>query len=95
MADSDNGLKSAKADDQQLLSISVYALIKLKQVDAWVEKGIIEPCFSCIDSLILEVLKTKKDSSFRQVLKFCGLDDQYDMKDVGDWFGEIGRYCHS
>ena len=65
-----------------------------KQIDEWVKIGIIEPCFSRYNSPIFIV--PKKDGSFRFVLDYRALnenslDDRYNMKDVGECIGEIGR----
>jgi predicted aspartyl protease len=67
-----------------------------KQIDEWVKMGIIEPCFSRYNSPIFIV--PKKDGSFRFVLDYRALnenslDDRYNMKDVGECIGEIGRAC--
>jgi hypothetical protein len=65
-----------------------------KQIDEWVTMGIIEPCYSRYNSPIFIV--PKKDGSFRFVLDYRALnenslDDRYNMKDVGECIGEIGR----
>ncbi len=65
-----------------------------KQIDEWVKIGIIEPCWSRYNSPIFIV--PKKDGSFRFVLDYRALnenslDDRYNMKDVGECIGEIGR----
>jgi len=65
-----------------------------KQIDEWVNIGIIEPCFSRYNSPIFIV--PKKDGSFRFVLDYRALnenslDDRYNMKDVSECIGEIGR----
>ena len=65
-----------------------------KQIDDWVKMGIIEPCFSRYNSPIFIV--PKKDGDFRFVLDYRALnenslDDRYNMKDVGECIGEIGR----
>ena len=65
-----------------------------RQIDDWVKMGIIEPCFSRYNSPIFIV--PKKDGDFRFVLDYRALnenslDDRYNMKDVGECIGEIGR----
>jgi hypothetical protein len=65
-----------------------------QHIDEWVKMGIIEPCFSRFNSPIFIV--PKKDGSVRFVLDYRALndkslDDRYNMRDVGECIGEIGR----
>jgi len=65
-----------------------------KQIDEWLKIGIIEPCFSRYNSPIF--LVPKKDGNMRFVLDYRALndnslEDRYNMKDVGECIGEIGR----